>query len=258
MLCGVDVVRLPESRSTCRAGFATSAGLAADGGIATSARTDPSCESRRWPATAGGRSGRGRRLLPSPDHESGSVRLVRADAAARPAGLGRHVGGDRHPASVPVVRSVADGVHGSARCLVFPRGRHRGRPGWRLALDPGPVMLQHVTIQTGHIRTSPRSEVAAEAVALLRVRFLPSLAVPVGQRCGRAVDVWRDLAGHQWPGEPARPWVADRIDPGILALDDGPAADVAVWSADMARCLAWAVLPDDVAAITGASGPDPH
>jgi len=127
-------------------------------------------------------------------------------------------------------------------------------------------MLQHVTIQTGDIRESPRSEVSAEAVALLRVGFLPSLMVPVGQRCGDAVDVlapilsvgigwfdpgaarlWRDLAGKQWPGEPARPWVADRIEPGILALDDDAAGDVALWSADMARCLAWAVLPDSEA-----------
>jgi len=162
-----------------------------------------------------------------------------------------------------------------------------------VAADSG-LMLQHVTIQTGDIRESPRSEVSAEAVALLRVGFLPSLMVPVGQRCGPAVDVpgfagyqlrrwrvfgtgasrftlsagevlapilsvgigwgdpgaarlWRDLAGKQWPGEPARPWVADRIEPGILALDDDAAGDVALWSADMARCLAWSVLPDSEA-----------
>ena len=41
--------------------------------------------------------------------------------------------------------------------------------------------------------------------------------------------------------EPARPWCADRIEPAMLALD-GVGAAVACWSADLARCLAWAAL----------------
>lgn len=153
------------------------------------------------------------------------------------------------------------------------------------------MTLEHVTLPSGSIRTSPRSEVGVDVLARLRVGFLPALAVPVGQRCGAAVDVpgftgyqlrrwrvlgggaarytlsfgevlapiltvgigwagpgadrlWRDLAGKQWPGEPSRPWCVGRLEPGLLALEEEEAAAVAVWSADLARSVAWAVLPD--------------
>ena len=63
----------------------------------------------------------------------------------------------------------------------------------------------------------------------LWARMCESAAVPLGP-------------GIEAGREPSRPWCADRIEPGMLALD-GVGAAVAVWSADLARCLAWAVLP---------------
>lgn len=155
--------------------------------------------------------------------------------------------------------------------------------------------LEHVTLTTGHVRRSPRSEVGAGVLAVLRGEVLPALAVPEGEPCGAAVPVpgfgdwslrrWRcgpgaDLltlhagpdgpavltVGVGWgldsaglwsrlcgsaalplgPGiearrEPARPWCAARTEPAMLALD-GVAAAVSVWSADLARCLAWALV----------------
>ncbi len=158
--------------------------------------------------------------------------------------------------------------------------------------------LEHVAMGTGRVRRSPRREVGADVLAVLRREVLPALAVPDMNPYSAAVPVpgfgdftlrrwqsgpgaalltlhagddgpavltvgvgwgldapglWARLCGSSslplGPGvdarlEPARPWCADRIEPGMLALD-GVGAAVAVWSADLARCLAWALLPED-------------
>jgi len=145
--------------------------------------------------------------------------------------------------------------------------------------------VQHVTLMGGSSRASSRSEIAEEMLTVLRTEVLPALAacgavtvpwhvdyrlrlaesaaggmamvletaggtellrIAIGWADPGASVVWRGLAGVV--EEPPRPWCAD-----VLALealtelaDEG--LSVAMWSGEMARCLAWAVLDDETGA----------
>ena len=141
--------------------------------------------------------------------------------------------------------------------------------------------ITHVTLPHGTSRPSPQSEVAAVFLARLRDHVLPALAASVavsvpghpryrlypvakweGALCVRlesvagielqtigigwsepgANKVWQSLASAV--EEPRRPWVADVLALEGLMVLGSEGVSVAMWSAELARCLAWAVIPE--------------
>ena len=126
--------------------------------------------------------------------------------------------------------------------------------------------IWHLTLDTGHGRPSPRSEVADGSVAqiagwldsdafeplpgyrcALTYRsehcfeaelyspaggLMASMAFASHARCGAAL--WRRVVSKRH--KPAEPWLAVLLGPGIVG---DPAVD---WLGDFERCLAWAFL----------------
>jgi len=153
-----------------------------------------------------------------------------------------------------------------------------------------PQYIAHVTLTTGHVRRSPRSEVdpgilewcrghlllaiegeraaipgtpvqcwltaAAEARCLTASVWartagddarLITIGVALHSRCG--ARLWEALHAHaalplatDAGQQPGPPWVAARLEPGLLGIDDGQVQPIMSMMGDYERCLAWAWL----------------
>ncbi|MCG8506187.1 MAG: hypothetical protein MI755_16405 [Sphingomonadales bacterium] len=142
-----------------------------------------------------------------------------------------------------------------------------------------PIYIQHITLNTGHLRASPRSEVADEALAAvaplaaaasgtvlpipgpggytLRIdrndgAYLavveddeanPLITIAVARRNRNGVGLWHSL--HVWPGELATNAATPPDAPWLAARiePDGFAdPELLIWVGDFERCLAWAWL----------------
>lgn len=128
--------------------------------------------------------------------------------------------------------------------------------------------LLHITVNTGHARLSPRSEVGDEAIGLLiplieRALSGQRVQIPAPEPCylearpkGRnllavlrdaanrpvitmavgvenAEAIWRDLSGV--PIAPPVPWCAVRLEAAVVFH-----LPMMRWIGDLERCLAWA------------------
>ncbi len=128
------------------------------------------------------------------------------------------------------------------------------------------AVLDHVTVETGHIRSSPRSEVAAEVLVVLRsalaVAFETADPVLVGGGWTMvAMEIEDALTaalyppGMAYPGPPGLMlWVRHRdgrpplLESSITGMALGTPFDLrtaAMEAGDLGRCVAWAWLTLD-------------
>ena len=141
--------------------------------------------------------------------------------------------------------------------------------------------IEHVTLPEGASRAAARSQIDTDTLERIREDVLPALAtgvavavpgnpdyllrpvaasegalavrlesvagaelmtIGIGWSDPGASEVWRSMAVAT--EEPRRPWIADALAlESLTALGDEGVA-VALWSGELARCLAWAVVPD--------------
>ncbi len=141
--------------------------------------------------------------------------------------------------------------------------------------------IEHVTLPEGASRAAARSQIDTDTLERIREDVLPALAtgvavavpgnpdyllrpvaasegalavrlesvagaelmtIGIGWSDPGASEVWRSMAVAT--EEPRRPWIADALAlESLTALGDEGVA-VALWSGELARCLAWAAVPD--------------
>lgn len=141
--------------------------------------------------------------------------------------------------------------------------------------------IEHVTLPRGKSEVTARSEAAADLVKRLNDNVLPALAageavavpghpgyrlapiaavdgafwvhlesaagvelltIVIGWNDPGAGVIWQAIAGAV--AEPRRPWVANRLELAGLTGLGAEGVNIAIWSAELARCLAWARVPD--------------
>lgn len=104
-----------------------------------------------------------------------------------------------------------------------------------VAGEPAPV--------PGHLDYLLRPIPALEGALAIRLETgvgAELLTIGIGWNDPGASDVWRSIGGTN--EEPQRPWVADALAlESLTGLGDEGVA-VALWSGELARCLAWAVV----------------
>ena len=100
---------------------------------------------------------------------------------------------------------------------------------------PGPT-LEHVTANTGHVRTSPRAEVAPHVMQTLRPLVLAAAAFGAGPAPLSGLrDPWTFEADPEGPGALRLAVVSpDRLPVAVLGVGTGDGADAAKLWADVA------------------------
>ena len=92
-----------------------------------------------------------------------------------------------------------------------------------------------------------RQLLADDGGVLLRLEATDGglLDIGIGWSAPGANRVWQQIAGELAVEEPRRPWCADVLNLDALGALGSEGLAVASWSADLARCLAWALVSEE-------------